>query len=45
MKKNNQPVQNPSAIKNPEEWVTGAEPMTGLQESSVHTLAREAGEA
>jgi hypothetical protein len=32
------------AIKDPEEWVTGDEPMTGAQESYVHTLAREAGE-
>jgi hypothetical protein len=28
----------------PEEWVTGDEPMTGPQESYLHTLAREAGE-
>jgi hypothetical protein len=33
-----------SAIKNPEEWVTGDEPMTGAQDSYLHTLAREAGE-
>jgi hypothetical protein len=33
-----------SAIKDPEEWVTGAEPMTGAQDSYLHTLAREAGE-
>jgi len=32
------------AIKDPDEWVTGEEPMTGAQESYVHTLAREAGE-
>jgi hypothetical protein len=31
-------------IKDPEEWKTGDEPMTGAQESYVHTLAREAGE-
>jgi hypothetical protein len=37
-------IQDPSAIKDPEEWTTGGEPMTGAQESYVHTLAREAGE-
>ncbi|HEX4589126.1 MAG TPA: DUF3072 domain-containing protein, partial [Gemmataceae bacterium] len=26
------------------EWVTGDEPMTGPQDSYLHTLAREAGE-
>lgn len=34
---------NPSAVKDPAEWTTGAEPMTGPQESYLHTLAREAG--
>ena len=32
------------AIKDPNDWVTGEEPMTGAQESYVHTLARQAGE-
>jgi hypothetical protein len=32
------------AIKDPQEWVTGDEPMTGAQESYLDTLAREAGE-
>jgi Protein of unknown function (DUF3072) len=32
-----------SAIKDPAEWVTGDEPMTGPQESYLNTLAREAG--
>lgn len=27
-----------------DEWVTGEEPMTGPQQSYLHTLAREAGE-
>jgi hypothetical protein len=31
-------------LKDPPEWTTGAEPMTGAQESYLHTLAREAGE-
>lgn len=33
----------PVPDKDPEEWVTGDEPMTGPQESYLHTLAREAG--
>ncbi|WP_111766074.1 DUF3072 domain-containing protein [Nakamurella deserti] len=28
--------------KDPKEWVTGGEPMTGPQESYLHTLAQEA---
>jgi hypothetical protein len=32
------------AEKDPAEWVTGDEPMTGPQESYLNTLAREAGE-
>lgn len=39
-----QPQQDPSAVKDPAEWVTGEEPMTGAQDSYLHTLAREAGE-
>ena len=31
-------------VKDPEEWVTGDEPMTGAQRSYLDTLAREAGE-
>lgn len=31
--------------KDPEEWVTGEEPMTGPQRSYLSTLAQEAGEA
>ena len=34
--------RNPT--KDPEEWVTGDEPMTGPQESYLSTLAQEAGE-
>ena len=30
--------------KDPDDWVTGDEPMTGPQESYLKTLAREAGE-
>jgi hypothetical protein len=31
-------------IKDPTEWTTGDEPMTGAQDSYLHTLARRAGE-
>ena len=30
--------------KDPDDWVTGDEPMTGPQESYLETLARETGE-
>jgi hypothetical protein len=40
-----QPDPQPSnTIKDPEEWTTGDEPMTGAQQSYLHTLASEAGE-
>ncbi|OZM72813.1 DUF3072 domain-containing protein [Amycolatopsis antarctica] len=35
---------SPSPEKNPRDWVTGDEPMTGPQSSYLHTLAQEAGE-
>jgi hypothetical protein len=35
------PRENPE--KDPADWVTGDEPMTGPQRSYVHTLAQEAG--
>ena len=35
-------MQNPE--KDPEEWTTGKEPMTGPQRSYLQTLCREAGE-
>jgi hypothetical protein len=35
------PQDNPE--KDPEDWVTGDEPMTGPQKSYLQTLAREAG--
>jgi len=31
-------------IKDPNEWTTGDEPMTGAQDSYLYTLARQAGE-
>jgi hypothetical protein len=36
------PTPDPS--KDPDDWVTGDEPMTGPQRSYLGTLAREAGE-
>jgi hypothetical protein len=33
-----------NAEKDPEDWTTGDEPMTGPQRSYLNTLAREAGE-
>jgi hypothetical protein len=36
--------QNTAAQKDPDQWVTGAESMTGPQASYLHTLAQEAGE-
>jgi Protein of unknown function (DUF3072) len=33
-----------NALKNPDDWTTGDEPMTGAQRSYLHTLATEAGE-
>ena len=30
--------------KDPQDWVTGDEPMTGAQKSYLETLARDAGE-
>ena len=42
---NKQPVQdNFNTVKNPDEWTTGAEEMTGAQKSYLNTLAQEAGE-
>ncbi len=42
MATNDEPRAQPE--KDPDEWVTGDEPMTGPQASYLHTLAREAGE-
>jgi hypothetical protein len=38
----NAPMSSPE--KDPEDWVTRDEPMTGPQHSYLQTLAREAGE-
>lgn len=41
--KNDHPEQG-NAIKDPDEWTTGDEPMTGAQRSYLKTLSDEAGE-
>lgn len=35
---------NSNAIKDPDEWTTGDEPMTGAQKSYLKTLSDQAGE-
>ena len=41
---NNDHQQKTNAIKNPDEWTTGNEQMTGAQQSYLKTLSDEAGE-
>ena len=42
---NKQAIQNDSnTVKNPDDWTTGGEEMTGAQKSYLNTLAQEAGE-
>jgi hypothetical protein len=41
----NTKTDNSNRIKDPTEWTTGDEPMTGAQESYLNTLASEAGES
>ena len=43
-KRTNEEVQDTNAIKEPRDWVTGDEPMTGAQKSYLKTLSEEAGE-
>jgi hypothetical protein len=38
------PDTDNGTVKDPTEWTTGEEPMTGAQASYLHTLARKAGE-
>lgn len=42
--KDEQRKNQTNTIKDPEDWTTGEEPMTGAQESYLHTLATQAGE-
>lgn len=39
-----QPEHKSNTVKDPNEWTTGAEPMTGAQQSYLKTLSDEAGE-
>jgi hypothetical protein len=38
-----QEEEGSNRIKNPDDWTTGEEPMTGAQRSYLHTLGEEAG--
>ena len=40
----NEPPAGSNTEKDPEDWVTGEEPMTGAQASYLQTLSQEAGE-
>jgi hypothetical protein len=45
MKQENKQTENGSnPVKNPDEWTTGNEEMTGAQRSYLNTLSQEAGE-
>ena len=39
-----QDQQKSNTVKDPDQWTTGGEPMTGAQKSYLNTLASEAGE-
>lgn len=39
-----QDAEQRNTIKDPDQWTTGDEPMTGAQRSYLHTLAEEARE-
>lgn len=41
---NNGTLGNSNTVKDPDEWTTGNEPMTGAQQSYLKTLSDEAGE-
>lgn len=43
-KQTQQDAENSNMKKDPENWTTGDEPMTGAQRSYLHTLAEEARE-
>lgn len=48
MSEQNPKIDHPEAhsntVKNPDDWTTGDEPMTGAQASYLKTLSEEAGE-
>lgn len=43
-KRTQQEADSSNTIKNPDDWTTGDEPMTGAQRSYLSTLCEEAGE-
>jgi hypothetical protein len=43
-KRTQQQAENSNMIKDPEDWTTGDEPMTGAQRSYLKTLSEEAQE-
>lgn len=43
MADNELPAQSQNPVKDPEEWTTGGEPMTGPQVSYLKTLLQQAG--
>jgi hypothetical protein len=43
-KKQQNDIQHENTVKDPDEWTTGDEPMTGAQRSYLKTLSDEAGE-
>jgi hypothetical protein len=42
--KPNADLKGSNAVKDPDEWTTGDEPMTGAQQSYLKTLSDQAGE-
>lgn len=40
---NNPPLKGSNTVKDPDEWTTGTEPITGAQRSYLKTLSDEAG--
>ncbi|HVF80761.1 MAG TPA: DUF3072 domain-containing protein [Flavisolibacter sp.] len=44
MEKQEQPLKGDNTVKDPANWTTGSEPITGAQKSYLNTLASEAGE-
>jgi hypothetical protein len=43
-KRTQQQAENTNMVKDPEDWTTGNEPMTGAQKSYLQTLSEEAQE-
>ncbi|HYD97599.1 MAG TPA: DUF3072 domain-containing protein [Noviherbaspirillum sp.] len=43
-KRTQQDAQDSNMVKDPKDWTTGDEPMTGAQKSYLKTLSEEAGE-